>query len=663
MNKPTYFISYTMRTEKDRNWAAWLEWALRKVIGGNTIMQEYDFRPGDNFRALMDDALKCADIVICVLTRKYTESVNCREEWANAERFIPIKCDDFDNSEIKGLLKSRIHIDLSKSDKNDALKILQSGLQQKQRPDSEPEFPSSSAGAKLGEPTFPGFPINNLPNRNPHFTGREDMLLKIFLGLSKASTVIVAGQGGFGKTQTAIEYAYKNASSYECVWYFNAESKLRLEDDFRKFALRVVGMKTANTEDFVIVRSFIDGWLAGHTSCLFVFDNAESCPELRDYLPRGNSRAHVIVNTRERLQGVIGERLNAEVFSPADAVAFFENRVAGINEDEAMELSKTLGFLPLALEQAASYIRENQYTTRQYLELLSKYGLRVLNTPSPDTDYEKTVLTTWLITFDKIEQEEQSKAAVQLLKLCAYCAPDDIPLRMFIDGRNKLLQPLSDALNPEDAPGHDELINRLARYSLATLSGRDKNGGALLSVHRLVQTLIRHNLGDEKSWLRCCLNVASEIFNYEYGNREDFDAFAMTLPHALKIAQHAEQSLKNDDESLQSVARVYNEAGTGLRKQGMYAESLGWYRKALAIREKALGTEHPDTATTYNNIAGVYKDQGDYATALELYKKSYRTFEKSVGTDHPNAKNVYNNAKAAHAAANRADTFEKWLSE
>jgi hypothetical protein len=482
-------------------------------------------------------------------------------------------------------------------------------------PHNELEPQPPPAGTEHGEPASPGFsvndlpidnfPINNLPSRNPRFTGREDMLSKISLGLESESTVIVMGQGGFGKTQTAIEYAYKNASSYECVWYFNAESKLRLEDDFRKFALRVVGMKTAITEDFRIVRSVIDSWLAEHSSCLFIFDNAEGCPELRDYLPRGHSRGHVLVNTRERLQGVIGERLEAEVFSPADAVAFFENRAAGIDKDEAMKLSNTLGFLPLALEQAASYIRENKYTAGQYLELLSKYGLRVLNTPSLDTDYDKTILTTWKITFDKIEQEEQSKAAVQLFKLCAYCAPDDIPLQMFIDGRDKFPQPLSDALNPDDALGHDELIGRLARYSLATLSGRDKNGGALLSVHRLIQAVIDHNLGDEKSWLRCCLDVASEIFYYGYGSREDFDAFALAMPHALKIARHAEQSLTDDNEALKSVAYIYSEAGNGLQKSGMYAEALEWHRKDLAIREKELGTEHPDTAGTYNNIAVV----------------------------------------------------------
>jgi tetratricopeptide (TPR) repeat protein len=44
--------------------------------------------------------------------------------------------------------------------------------------------------------------------------------------------------------------------------------------------------------------------------------------------------------------------------------------------------------------------------------------------------------------------------------------------------------------------------------------------------------------------------------------------------------------------------------------------------KALAIREKALGKEHPDTIATYENIAEVYKHQGDEQQALEWPQKA-----------------------------------------
>ena len=162
MNK-TYFISYTTRSKNDVDWACWIEYVLRVVVGGKTIMQEYDFRPGDNFKACMDDALKKADIVICVLTRAYMESSNCWEEWSNAERIIPVKCDDF---EIKGLLKSRVYINLYGLDKNAARETLVEGLSEKTRPYEEPEIPSAPRKDMTDEPVFSGFVKNNQPDRS-----------------------------------------------------------------------------------------------------------------------------------------------------------------------------------------------------------------------------------------------------------------------------------------------------------------------------------------------------------------------------------------------------------------------------------------------------------------------------------------------------------------
>ena len=142
MNNQTYFISYTNSTENDVKWAVWIEYVLRKIIGGNTIMQKYDFRPGKNFKACMDDALKVEDvIVICVLTSNYMESTNCQDEWTNAERIIPIKCDD---CKPVGLLKSRFYIDLYGLDEDTAFEKLVTGLKKEIRPDIEPIFPTGS---------------------------------------------------------------------------------------------------------------------------------------------------------------------------------------------------------------------------------------------------------------------------------------------------------------------------------------------------------------------------------------------------------------------------------------------------------------------------------------------------------------------------------------
>jgi tetratricopeptide (TPR) repeat protein len=71
------------------------------------------------------------------------------------------------------------------------------------------------------------------------------------------------------------------------------------------------------------------------------------------------------------------------------------------------------------------------------------------------------------------------------------------------------------------------------------------------------------------------------------------------------------------------------------RAQGDYAKALEYNGKALAIRERVLGKEHPSTAKTYNNMALVYRDQGDYTKALEYYRKANAVFLSVLGEEHP----------------------------
>ena len=56
--------------------------------------------------------------------------------------------------------------------------------------------------------------------------------------------------------------------------------------------------------------------------------------------------------------------------------------------------------------------------------------------------------------------------------------------------------------------------------------------------------------------------------------------------------------------------------------QGRYAEAEPLYKRALAIREKTLGPDHPDVANSLNNLAGLYQDQRRYADAESLYKRT-----------------------------------------
>ena len=98
--------------------------------------------------------------------------------------------------------------------------------------------------------------------------------------------------------------------------------------------------------------------------------------------------------------------------------------------------------------------------------------------------------------------------------------------------------------------------------------------------------------------------------------------------------------------SLNNLAGLYDD-------QGRYADAEPLYKRSLAIREKALGPDHPDVATSLNNLAALYDDQGRYADAEPLYKRSLAIREKALGPDHPDVATSLNNLAALYTSQGR----------
>ncbi|MFB2882394.1 tetratricopeptide repeat protein [Floridanema aerugineum] len=80
-----------------------------------------------------------------------------------------------------------------------------------------------------------------------------------------------------------------------------------------------------------------------------------------------------------------------------------------------------------------------------------------------------------------------------------------------------------------------------------------------------------------------------------------------------------------------------------LYQQGKYAEAIPLAQRSLAIREKALGSEHPDVALSLNNLAALYEQMGNYAQAEPLYQRSLAILEKVLGSEHPDVAGSLNN--------------------
>jgi CHAT domain-containing protein len=108
-----------------------------------------------------------------------------------------------------------------------------------------------------------------------------------------------------------------------------------------------------------------------------------------------------------------------------------------------------------------------------------------------------------------------------------------------------------------------------------------------------------------------------------------------------------------DKAALAEAARLNQEA-VALYRAGRYAQAVPLMQRSLAIREKALGPEHPDVATSLNNLAELYRAQGQYAQAEPLYRRSLAIREKALGPEHPDVATSLNNL--AYFLAGRGQT-------
>ena len=624
-----FFVSYT---QQDKLWALWIAGTL-EMNGYSTIVQAWDFKSGENFVLNMDDALKLGKRFIAVLSRAYLESPYCKAEWTAAftkdpamknASFIPVRIEDV---KIEGLLAPVAYIDLFGKNEKEAEKILLAGVYIKEPSRERPEFPGTKP-----RPRFPGnMPFNNLPARPLRFTGRQEILENIHRTFEKkeaiALTQAISGMGGIGKTQIALEYAYRYRSEYDCVWWLNAETEETIFASFQEFALKTKIIDDDVKETKIIIAA-VRHWMQQTDNWLFIYDNVEDETKLKPYLPvQSHGRQHILITSRNT-QFLNYTPINISVFTEAEACEFIEKYTNKPADEHFKELAEKMGRLPLALDQAGAYMAIHKKSYEEYLNLYNKKSLALLKTYKVDNE-KKTVATTWMVSFEKIN----NSAAKQLLNLCAFFAPDIILKAFFTLANEVLPDELRKAVS--DEMDYDDILAELTKYSLITL-----NENGFFSIHRLVQEVIRDSLKEKQAeWRTYCVSILNEIIYFDFSTAESRELFRILASHILVVT---------NEDATEEIAWLYHFLGYGYDELADYSQSLTWYEKALVIREKVLGKEYPDTATIYNNIAEVYRKQGQYDKALEYYEKSLVIFKNVFGNEHPNTATIYNNMAAVY---------------
>jgi hypothetical protein len=508
--------------------------------------------------------------------------------------------------------------------------------------------------------------IWNVPNRNADFTGREVILEKLHDDLAGDGRAVVLaravyGLGGVGKTQLVVEYAHRFQADYDLIWWIDAEQPLEISLALADLAERLGLPTTDNAAESAAaaleqLRRGVPGrWL-------LIFDNAEDAEDLAAFLPTGSG--HIIITSRNRAWTRHAEPVELDVFSRRESVAHLMRHVRGLDDVDATRVSRAVGNLPLAIEQAAAWLAETGMPAALYAEWLETQATSALGLNKP-LDYAKPVVAAWNLSISRLR--ERSPASVRLLQILAFCSPGPISATLlYSEAMIESLRPYDGTLSK---PMLSRVIGEISRFALV----RVDQSSSPVQIHRLVQAVIRSQMNEEEQvearhevhkilsgarpsqgetddpanwstydiiWPHLGPSVAEECddprtrqllidwVRYQWKHGE----FESCLGLARRLETLWSHQLGSDDPQ---TLRLQFHVGNLLRAQGRFRESRELDAFVLERQRAVLGPDHLYTLMTANGLAADLRALGEFQKSLTLDQATYEGFREQFGEDYP----------------------------
>ncbi len=453
------------------------------------------------------------------------------------------------------------------------------------------------------------------------FSGREEELAAVRAALNRDCTIaVVHGLGGIGKSSIAREYGWRNREHYSVVWWLNAQTEDGIIDGLLRLGTMFVQGLNQLADRRIAAERVINSVLGGFDKpVLLVFDNLEDEGLMRTWLPR--TGAHALATSRDAAWSTDITAIPLQTWTLDTAVEYLARASgrADLSDDDARAIAQAVGALPLALAHAAASLRSARMVSPQrYFERVRAH---LKNAPR-GAEYPRSVFATFSAAIAQAEQHAGGAAAV--LCFAASFAPDSIPDELFRQPiENYTLSDLSSAI--ADEMHLDEALGTLDRLSLLRFAERSRS----YSLHRLVQLAAQDLAGAaERAWRECAVNVANAAFP-----AVDFGMW----PQCERLLTHARTALDAlpSDAALLPAAELAFRCGRYLRERGEYRASEQLQARALAIREKLFGPDHPDVSDSLTNLGIAVGEQGRHAEAVQLFERALEIREKAFGPDGP----------------------------
>jgi tetratricopeptide (TPR) repeat protein len=634
-----FFISYN---KADRQWAEWIAWTLEES-GYSVVIQAWDFRPGGNFVLEMQRATVEAQKTIAVLSEDYLKSAFTQPEWAAAfaqdpqgqkGTLIPVRVQP---CKLSGLLASIIYVDLLNLEAEAAQETLLQALLERVKPLKKPQFPGSVDRVIATQAIFPGH--SNIPQNLPRsgvleFVGRDPKLEELHTQLqqnARLAITAIAGMGGIGKTELALQYAiaqlqHQTYPAGLCWLTCRAQEIATQIVSFAKtkLLLTIPDDLEAKEQVDLIWRCWPEG------NALLILDDMTDYNAIALYLPPPEPRFKVLITTRQNF-GATVTTINIEELSDEAAIALLKSIVGDdrieTQRGDAQALCKWVGNLPLGLELLGRFlVGKEDWAIAKLLERLESKRLaaKVLIETESGMTATLGVAAALELSWAELSQPQQDLAC-----LLGMFAVAPIPW--------SLVEPCFPEVDSDDLEDwRDEGLRD------RSLIKRVEQG--TYQLHQVVQEFFRAKLqgkGESGEGIKssfCAVMVAQAQTLEDRPTLAQIERIRGAIAHLKETANHWLESLPEED-------MIWPFLGLGrfYQGQGNYDLAESPYLQALERLKEVLGNDHPHVAISLNNLALLYYHQGRYKEVEPLYLQALEHLKKVLGNEHPYVLTSLNN--------------------
>ena len=498
-------------------------------------------------------------------------------------------------------------------------------------------------GNSINQIYYSSAPKAYLPAPPPpvdEYCGHENELNDIFEMLTRGRNVLLHTWGGVGKTEFALKLAAEHFSGNAV--YLDCSNSVNT----------ALANCTEGSTDFKQQINCAVQELRERSHWLAIFDNVQSAQDAKTALSRLNgSGVRVVLTARKKLElnGCDAHELSTLGNDAAELFHRYhiekENGVRRpYSEDELAcveKIVKLSGEHTLTLELLAKTCRASGRSVFDILKAMNEEGfsLKGINTRVVRQNEDEAL--RFIEHLEKLYDisgivNEHAELIPLMKKLCV------------LDVSDCQAGDLVRWCTEED----NDRLNQLARL------GWLREKGLRYTMHNVVSEVLKRKLepkfADIEETAKALNMELDAIWNDT--ERRYSPQPALARARALLGACSEAQPL---------LGRIANDVGLIEQAQGRYNDSMACLEKALEIAKKALGKEHPSTATTYNNVALLYSDMGDYKQALGYYEKALAIVEKVHGKEHPDTAATYNNIAVLYKVMDEPkqafDYYEKAL--